>query len=307
MRLGHGVSQHLGGAGVVLEGEQRILAGGAGAPEAIAVVVDQRGDLVAVEVVAVGRGVLQIPEDVLADPGHAVHGHVGQGLVPADALVQLGTQAQGPGGGIGGDGGVLDGGPGQEVGPVEHELTGAELVAVGDGFFLGGAAVAVCIDEAAQLLGDGDHRGGDGLGVEPGHAQDARRDAQLGLGREQGFHAGITAIGDAADDVALQFGCIGAIGHADHDGDRLGLVGDRLQRLGQGALGAGFADSALDVGQQDGGVEWEGVGIGIAAGADHADDGGGNGGDGAGALIDLEDTHAVMVVSHEGLPAQVGR
>lgn len=47
VRLGHRVGQHPGGAGVGLEGEQRIVAAGARPPKAKAVFADQGGDVIA--------------------------------------------------------------------------------------------------------------------------------------------------------------------------------------------------------------------------------------------------------------------
>ncbi|MOA63113.1 hypothetical protein D3C78_1887310 [compost metagenome] len=77
LRAGHGVGQHLRGAGVVLESELRIVAAGAAAPESKAALVDQRGDFVAVEVIGIGHRVLQIPEHVGVDAGDAIDGNVG--------------------------------------------------------------------------------------------------------------------------------------------------------------------------------------------------------------------------------------
>lgn len=49
----------------------------------------------------------------------------------------------------------------------QYEFAGGELFAVVKGPSSDAAAVAARIDEASQLLGDVDHGGSDGLGVEP--------------------------------------------------------------------------------------------------------------------------------------------
>jgi hypothetical protein len=100
--LGHGVGQHLGGAGVALESEQRIVAAGARAPEPETVTAHQRGHGGGVEQAGIGGRVLQVPVHVLAQAGDAVDADVGQGLVPADLLVDLGPQTQRAGHGRGG-------------------------------------------------------------------------------------------------------------------------------------------------------------------------------------------------------------
>ncbi|MNP15059.1 hypothetical protein D3C76_1073990 [compost metagenome] len=299
MGLGHGVRQHLGGAGVVLERKQRIGAAGARAPEAVAALVDEGGDVVLVEVVGVGGRVLQVPEDVGGDAGHAVDRDVGEGLVPADLLIELRAQAQGHGNGRRRPGGVGGGVPALEVRPDHHDLASAEALDVGDGLFLGLGAAGGHVGEGAQLLSDGDQGGGHGQGVEPGHAQDARHDAEPGLGAEQRLHAGVLAVGgDGADEVAVGGGLVGAFRDAHHDGGGVGLVGDGLQAGGQGAVDAGLADGGLHVGEQHRSVEGEGRSVGVFGGSDQPDDGGGDGSDGAAALAEFEDPHAVMVVGH---------
>src|SRR5690606_7682087 len=189
-----------------------------------------------------------IPEYVLVDAGDAVDRDVGQGFVPADGLVDLGAQAEGAGHCVGGLGGAGGGVPGLEVGPDEHQLAGAEAVAVGDGSFLVGALPGTGVDEGAQLLGQRDQGGGNRLAVQPGHAEDARGDAQAGLGGEQGLHAGVLAVGGGADDVAGGLRVVYALFYAYNDGDGAGLVGDGLQAARQGALGTGGADGGGDVG-----------------------------------------------------------
>ncbi|MNP42172.1 hypothetical protein D3C76_1359240 [compost metagenome] len=62
--------------------------------------------------------------------------------MPADLLVDLGAQAQGPGHSRRWDGAIADGAPLLKVRPDDHDLTGAEVLAVGNGFFLGLAARA---------------------------------------------------------------------------------------------------------------------------------------------------------------------
>ncbi|WP_458305907.1 hypothetical protein [Aeromonas veronii] len=112
----------------------------------------------------------------------------------------------------------------------------------------------------------------------------------------QGLEAGIAAIRlGGADDVGGGLFVGGAFGNAHDDGDGVDGVGDRLQRFGQGALGASFANGFLHVGNDDRGVEREGGGVGIFRMGDQADHGGGDGADGAGAFVDFDDAHAVVV------------
>ncbi|CAB5653355.1 Uncharacterised protein [Pseudomonas putida] len=201
-----------------------------------------------------------------------------------------------------GDGAIADGAPLLEVRPDDHDFTGTEVLAVGDGFFLGLAARAGDVDESAQLLADRDQGGGYRQGVEAWHSQNAWGDLEPGLGRQQRLHAGVFAgFGGGADQIAGGFlggrtGC-----HSHHDSHGLGLVGDRLQAGGQGAGGTGFADGSLYVGQQDRGIERENRGVCVVCSADHADDGSGNGSDWAGALVDFEDPDAVMVFVGHGV------
>ena len=110
--------------------------------------------------------------------------------MPADGLVDFGAQAQGAGDGPGGVGGVGGGVPGFELRPDEHQLAGAEAVAVGHGRFLVGTLPGAGVDERSQLLGNGDQGGGDGLAVQPRRSEDARGNAKLGLGSQQCLHAG---------------------------------------------------------------------------------------------------------------------
>lgn len=77
MGVGDGIRQYLPGAGVVFKRPDGIGATGAGTPETIAAVANQRGDLVAVEIIGVGGGGLQISEDAVGNAGDAVNVDVG--------------------------------------------------------------------------------------------------------------------------------------------------------------------------------------------------------------------------------------
>lgn len=131
--LGHGVGQHLGGAGVALESEQRIVAAGARAPEPETVTAHQRGHGGGVEQTGVGGRVLQVPVHVLAQAGNTVDADVGQGLVPADLLVDLGPQTQRAGHGRGGGRGIGVWVPADEVRPDSHQFASAEVLPIRDG------------------------------------------------------------------------------------------------------------------------------------------------------------------------------
>ena len=157
-------------------------------------------------------------------------------------------------------------------------------------------------------MGDGDQLVGHGQGVEAWGAEDARGNAEQGLGAEQGLEAGVLAVGgDGADDLADLVGLLGfvgftrAFGYAHDDGHRAGVVCDCIQRCGQGALGASFADGAEYVGEQDGFIQREEVTVGIGGGGDQAHDGGGDGANGADALVEFDDADAVVVVGGHGL------
>ncbi|MNC41646.1 hypothetical protein D3C75_904200 [compost metagenome] len=67
-----------------------------------------------------------------------------------------------------------------------------------------------------------------------------------------------------------------------------------MQRLLEVALAARFGDGNRQVGDQHGFVEGEVGGVRVFAGADHADHRRGDGADGAGALVDFHDAHAVV-------------
>jgi hypothetical protein len=92
-----------------------------------------------------------------------------------------------------------------------------------------------------------------------------------------------------------------AFGHAHHDQDRAGLVGNRAQRAGERAGKPGLADGGLDIGHEDRAVEREGIGISVGRGGDKAEDRGGNSGQrpGAGADLGQGDT---MFEGHERVP-----
>ncbi len=112
-----------------------------------------------------------------------------------------------------------------------------------------------------------------------------------------------------SDDVGGGLFVGGAFGNAHDDGDGVNGVGDRLQCFGQGALGAGFANGFLHVGNDYRLVEREYGGVGIFRMAQQADHGGGNGADGAGAFVYFDDAHAVVVTveCHGGCSPVSGR
>ncbi|MNC83430.1 hypothetical protein D3C75_1373730 [compost metagenome] len=66
---------------------------------------------------------------------------------------------------------------------------------------------------------------------------------------QQGFHAGFLALGGhAADDIGCRLGFCFALGDTHHDSDGLCLIGDGIQRAGEGAGFAGLAAGGQDVG-----------------------------------------------------------
>lgn len=139
--------------------------------------------------------------------------------------------------------------------------------------------------------------GSDWQAVEPRHSQDARRDAEAVAGGQQRLHAGVAAgrVG-GADQVGRGLGLGLATGDAHHDRERVGLVGDGVERAGERAFVAGLADVGLRVRQQDGRVEREGRRVGIVSGADDAGHGGLDGADRARAVVEFNNAHAVVVV-----------
>ncbi|MNE84936.1 hypothetical protein D3C80_1818810 [compost metagenome] len=66
-------------------------------------------------------------------------------------------------------------------------------------------------------------------------------------------------------------------------------------------MGASFTNGGLYVGDQDRGVQRKYRDIGVFGSTDQADDSGGNGANGARALVDFEDSHAVMVFVGHGV------
>ncbi|MNP00708.1 hypothetical protein D3C76_925030 [compost metagenome] len=242
---------------------------------------------------------MQIPKHVGTDAGDAVDGDVGQGFVPAHLLVNFGAQAKGACDGRGFHGGVGGGVPVLEVRPDHHHFTGTKILAVGDRFFLGLAVPGTDVVEGAQLLANADQGGGHRLAVEAWHAEDARHHADFGLGGEQGFHAGVFAIGCGGANQSAVGLCLGRAFLDPHDdGVGLGLVGDGLQAHRQGAFYAGLADGGLHVGQQHRGVEREDGGVGVVGRADQADNRSGDGANRAGAVVEFEHPHAVKIIGH---------
>ena len=105
--------------------------------------------------------------------------------MPAHGLVELGAQAQGDGYGADIQRLRVVGIKRLPLGPDHHQLTSAELVAVGGDLGDGFAAVGVHVAKSAQLLQHRHHRGGHRLGIQIRHTNNARRDAQLLLSGEQ--------------------------------------------------------------------------------------------------------------------------
>lgn len=63
-------------------------------------------------------------------------------------------------------------------------------------------------------------------------------------------------------------------------------------------LFTGLCNRALHIGDQHRFIDGEGFRIRIAGRADHANNGGGYGGNDAGAVVNLQHLHAVMIVTH---------
>ncbi len=150
-------------------------------------------------------------------------------------------------------------------------------------------------------MGDGHQFGRHRLAVEAGHAEDARLHADNGLGRRQRLDSGFAAVDHGADQVGRGFGFVGAFRHADNHGQRIALVLDGVQGIGERPVRARLVDAGVDVGDQDRTVLREGIGVGGRPGRDQTDDGGIDGADGARAFGDLGYADAVMVIGHGGL------
>jgi hypothetical protein len=115
---------------------------------------------------------------------------------------------------------------------------------------------------------------GDGLGVEAGGAQNARALA--------GFHLGAEQQVDARHGHRVLI--LGIDTHAHQHDHRAGLIGNRGQRLGQGAGLADRGKRLAHIGDQHARAEREGRVGRIGRGAHDADHGGRERGDRAGAI-----------------------
>ena len=259
------VVDHVGGANHGQEGELRVIAGGAVAPQAIAVLANDGGDLLLVEQVGAAVGVTQGEVDVAAGADDAVDHLVGRRPPEAQVVVDLGDQA-----GHSSAGGLVDdlaqGVANLDGGVDDVDALAAPVAAVGDGLGVGGVR-AVGNHHGAQALGDADHLGDHGVGEvgagagEARCAQDAGAEAVGRLTAQEGMHALISTSGDvhAADHVADGGFVIHPLGHADHDHDRTGLVEDAVECSGQRAGQAELGGHGSIARHQNGGVEWEHV------------------------------------------------
>ncbi|CAA0177617.1 hypothetical+protein [Escherichia coli] len=107
--------------------------------------------------------------------------------MPALLLVDFSAQTQRTGGGIRGGGGTGDRIPCEEIRPDDHQLTLAEILAVG--FHLGNGLTAPCADisESAQLLTDGCQCNCHLFGIQSRHTENTRFNTGYRLRRQQGF------------------------------------------------------------------------------------------------------------------------
>ncbi|CTU18306.1 Uncharacterised protein [Escherichia coli] len=147
--------------------------------------------------------------------------------MPALLLVDFSAQTQRTGGGIRGGGGTGDRIPCEEIRPDDHQLTLAEILAVG--FHLGNGLTAPCADisESAQLLTDGCQCNSHLFGIQSRHTENTRFNTGYRLRRQQGFQSGVlTVFVGGADDIGnglreFRFLVItGAVFHAHDNGDR---------------------------------------------------------------------------------------
>ena len=303
--LGHGVGQHLGGAGGAFKNEQLVVRAGARTPEAEPLRANQRGDAGGVQQARVGVGALQVPVHILGDAQHAIQRHIRQALVPALLAVDAGAQAHGK---AHGRNALHHAGAGLRnlpAWPQQHQLAGVEVLAVVDGLGCVGA-VRLGVHKGAQLLRHRHQGGGDSLAIEARGAQDFGLDAQLCLGRQQRLHAGVVAAHGGADGLPVLIGLLGCsvcaltIGHAHHHQHGAGLFLDGGQGTRQRAQVAGLRHGGVDLCYQHGGVEWERGGVRVAGRGNQADDRCGNDAQRALAFVDFQHSDAVVVVGSCG-------
>ncbi len=147
--------------------------------------------------------------------------------MPALLLVDFSAQTQRTGGGIRGGGGTGDRIPCEEIRPDDHQLTLAEILAVG--FHLGNGFTAPCADipECIQFLAYRCQCDGNLFGVQPRYAENAWFNAGNRLSPHQGFQSGVlTVFVGGADDIGNGlrefrfFVFAGAVFHTYDNGDR---------------------------------------------------------------------------------------
>ncbi|MNM59691.1 hypothetical protein D3C81_709500 [compost metagenome] len=227
--------------------------------------------------------------------------------MPASLLVNLGAQTQRTSGGVCDVAAVGGGVPVNKVWPDQHQFALAEACAVLDGVGDGFAAVSADITKGTQLLADTGQCGCYLQVVVAWYTQDTWLHTQFGLCRQQGFHTGVfTVFIGTANDIGGGFSLVFAFCHTYHDGDRFGLLGNRQQRACQGTIFAGLATGGQNVSDQHRSVEREQACIGIFCSTNHANNRRRDGGNYAGAFIDFEDTHAVVIITHSITPFVVG-
>ena len=293
-----GLGDDLRGAGVGFKGKERVVRAGAAAPNAEALLAYQRADLLAVEVIGISRSRGDVKANIHGEPGHAVHGDVGDGFVPADLVVEFGAQAEGNGGGVDGVGffrRLVETG---EIRPNQHQLACAEVSAVGNRLLFGGADGAR-IDKAAYFLGDVHQLGRNRLAVQPRCAEDARHDAQFGIGSEQRLRAAVAAVLKRADGLGVLVGAVVVLffrgRHADDDGQGVGLLVDGRQRRGERAFRTRLADGFGQVADEDGAVFRECGRVGVFASGDQPDHRSRGGAQWAAAVVDFDDANAMQI------------
>ena len=144
--------------------------------------------------------------------------------MPADGLVDIGTQAECARSCVCRCGGVCGGIPCKEIRPDDHQLALAEILAIGHR--LGNGFTTPCADIAKGAQADTDRSKCDCdlFGIETRHAENARLNAGDCFGSQQRLDAGIfTALIRAADDIGngLRFGVFsGTFGNTHDNCDR---------------------------------------------------------------------------------------
>ena len=127
--------------------------------------------------------------------------------MPTDLVVEFGAQAEGDGGGVDGVGFLRRLVETGEIRPHQHQFARMEVIAVGGDLFFG-IAHGTGIDKAAYFLGDVHQLGRNRLAIQPRRAEDARHDAQFGIGSEQRFRTAVAAILERADGLGVLVGTV---------------------------------------------------------------------------------------------------